>query len=448
MARAAGRSPRWSCGPRSVFEGGDVTTSSTNRRSPTTGSATCSPGRHGRGRRPERRRLATNVYADCLSAASDDLGCASDAVPANVNTSPIYSDDLCPTWVSLPVEITVTNGKTGDGQIYRAPRRPRRRLRQRLGDPPRGDRRRRGVADDRATYDEWGSYDRIVYPLRPTTAVRRAVPSRDPTGTPDRPGHRVRPTTPDRRRTRRQRRGRVTRATTRRSRRRLRRGRRLDPRTGQPDVLSRVAATTTRRRLATPRALTSSPRSTRSTAGWRRAPTPTTTRSPTPTTRWRASRRSAAHGRRTPQPLVSFEYSPTAAGYAYASARHLDVFHPGDTIDTDTFADGIGRTTQTQRDARCSRRRRGPGRSACVSGATKFDALGRAGRAVPTRRAETQALGATFETAAAAGTARQTVFDLRDRPNTITAAGQPGDADRLRVRARSSPAVRRTSRRR
>ena len=54
-------------------------------------------------------------------------------------------------------------------------------------------------------------------------------------------------------------------------------------------------------------------------------------------------------------PLVSFTYNPTAAGYAYAKASHLDIFHPGDTIDTYTFADGIGRTTQTNATPACSR---------------------------------------------------------------------------------------------
>ncbi len=75
---------------------------------------------------------------------------------------------------------------------------------------------------------------------------------------------------------------------------------------------------------------------------------------------------------------VSFEYYPTAPAYAYAVARHYDAFHPDDTIDTVRFIDGIGRETQTKRDATVFR---GAAQAAqnvmVVSGAVEFDALGR-----------------------------------------------------------------------
>ncbi|MEJ2209522.1 MAG: SpvB/TcaC N-terminal domain-containing protein, partial [Anaerolineae bacterium] len=48
---------------------------------------------------------------------------------------------------------------------------------------------------------------------------------------------------------------------------------------------------------------------------------------------------------------VAFEYFPTAPAYAYGLAHLYDVFHPGDTIDTAAFLDGIGRETQTKQDA-------------------------------------------------------------------------------------------------
>jgi RHS repeat-associated protein len=76
---------------------------------------------------------------------------------------------------------------------------------------------------------------------------------------------------------------------------------------------------------------------------------------------------------------VTFEYFPTALAYAYGLAHHYDSFHPGDTIDTVAFLDGIGRETQTKQDATLFR---GVDQAAedvmVVGGAVEFDALGRA----------------------------------------------------------------------
>lgn len=78
---------------------------------------------------------------------------------------------------------------------------------------------------------------------------------------------------------------------------------------------------------------------------------------------------------------IDYEYHPDAAGYAYAIARHFDAFHPDDPIETATFTDGIGRQTETKKDATIYQ---GPGTAALdrmvVSGATEYDALGRAVR--------------------------------------------------------------------
>ena len=113
--------------------------------------------------------LVTTDYADCLSAASSDLGCMDAVDPPNVNTSPIFSDNLCPTWVSLPVEVTVTNGLTGAARkVYRhrdgrgdvcdnASMTHHEETRNAAGD----------IGATELTYDEWGSYDRIVYPAGP-----------------------------------------------------------------------------------------------------------------------------------------------------------------------------------------------------------------------------------------------------------------------------------------
>ena len=56
--------------------------------------------------------VADYTYSRC--ANSSTIGCASD-LPHD-NPSPIWDAGLCPTWVSLPVAITVTNGKTGADQ--------------------------------------------------------------------------------------------------------------------------------------------------------------------------------------------------------------------------------------------------------------------------------------------------------------------------------------------
>ena len=63
--------------------------------------------------------VADYIYSRCDIAST--VGCASDLPHAN--PSPIWDANLCPTWVSLPVGITVTNGKSGG--INSAPLRPR-----------------------------------------------------------------------------------------------------------------------------------------------------------------------------------------------------------------------------------------------------------------------------------------------------------------------------------
>lgn len=82
--------------------------------------------------------------------------------------------------------------------------------------------------------------------------------------------------------------------------------------------------------------------------------------------------------RATEKPTAHLEYSAPGADYAWATASNFDAFHPGNTIDTVTFADGLGRQTQTKQDATVFR---GANAAAAdvriVSGAIEFDALGR-----------------------------------------------------------------------
>jgi len=107
---------------------------------------------------------ADDVVADYVYSregnGSSGIGSAGDQ-PHN-RPSPIWNEHLCPTWVSLPVEITVSNGA---GQIYR--HRDGRgnicdnasvtHLEEDIGNGQ--------VAETELTYDAWGSYDRIVYPV-------------------------------------------------------------------------------------------------------------------------------------------------------------------------------------------------------------------------------------------------------------------------------------------
>ena len=129
-----------------------------------------------------------------------------------------------------------------------------------------------------------------------------------------------------------------------------------------------------------------------------------------------------------PQPLVTYQYflSSPATPTAHAVAHHFDVFHPGDTIDTAAFVDGIGRVVQTQNDASLFR---GAGQAAetgvIVSGATIFDALGRPiTQYNPTK--STKPFG-VYEDSAPFDLVNDphtdTVYDLWDLPNVITAPG-------------------------
>src|SRR5262249_51494391 len=126
--------------------------------------------------------------------------------------------------------------------------------------------------------------------------------------------------------------------------------------------------------------------------------------------------------RSTNQPTVRFEYHINAAGYAYAIAHNFDVRHPGDTIDTATFVDGIGRQTQTKQDGTVFR---GTGSGAenvmLVSPAIDYDSLG---RTVRMRYPVTEPLGAigTYNTNNT-GLATTIEWDLLDRQTRTIAPG-------------------------
>ena len=378
--------------------------------------------------------LVTTDYSDCLSAASADLGCISGTIPKNVYTSPIYSDKLCPTWVSLPVEVTVTNGKDGAAEkIYR----------QRDG---RGDicdnasmthheETRNATGDIGATelsYDEWGSYDRIVYPAGPDD-MRYAVHYEW-----DDDGHaKIAQVTeydlydlPD---------NSCDLETY------IANAEDTDPTNDVPtagDVCDAVDVFMTDDPLSLDDLTRFTPASSYppfDLGDTAKGTTSSATFDPLNgrvASRTDANKNTVRYGYDSlariktissprPQdtaPLVSFTYQPSAAGYAYATASHLDIKRPGDPIDTFTFADGIGRTTQTKRDARLFQAAgTAPAVGRSVSGAVEYDALGR----VTTEHLPTQEVGTTAATfkAAKGPVTSATAFDLRDRATKVTKAG-------------------------
>ena len=328
---------------------------------------------------PDDDVVANYEYSLCDNGSSD-MGCVETTPP---NVSPLWSDSLCPTWVSLPVAFTVTNGKSGpagyvyrhrDGRTAMCDNASVTRLEETIGN---GD-----VAVTELNYDEWGSYDRVVYPSGDDgrhyavqyeydddrhsdiatvrefdlddSAVREFIDFDAVVNS----AHK----------------GLVSSAT-------------FDPLTG------RVATRTDANNNVTSYTYDSLGRI-----------------------------RSISSPRPGDPDLVTYEYAPKAAEYAYAVARHYDAFNRGNTIDTLTFVDGIGRVTQTKRDASLfisAGQTAETGR--IVSGATDFDALGRGIKQFnPTRDTKAQT---AYETLVPAGPFTTTVFDLFDRPIQITEPG-------------------------
>jgi len=134
----------------------------------------------------------------------------------------------------------------------------------------------------------------------------------------------------------------------------------------------------------------------------------------------------------TGHPTVSFEYHADNPNYAYAVAHNFDVRHPGNTIDTATFIDGIGRPTQTKQDATLFTGLGSPPGGTpppamdamVVSAAMDFDALG---RAVTVRYPVSEPLGSigTYNTDKS-GLASTITYDAQDRPTQVQVPSDPG----------------------
>ena len=118
---------------------------------------------------------------------------------------------------------------------------------------------------------------------------------------------------------------------------------------------------------------------------------------------------------------ITYDYSPSNSAYAFAMAHHSDEFNEDDTIDTVTFVDGIGRVTQQKQETAIFQ---GVNQATLngfyVSGALKFDALGRV----------TEEAQPTFESMVTPGTIKprdpatpftQYTYDRLDRVRSETA---------------------------
>ena len=108
-------------------------------------------------------------YTNCANAVSDEdlrLQCGPDLPQNKPELQPAFwNDQLCPTWTSLPAIITVTDAagtvlRHRDGKQALCDNSSVTLLRELIsGTPEDGE-----FAETELAYDEWGSYDRIVYP--------------------------------------------------------------------------------------------------------------------------------------------------------------------------------------------------------------------------------------------------------------------------------------------
>lgn len=325
--------------------------------------------------------LTINTYSTCDISSS--VGCLT--TPAA--SSPLWDEDVCATWVSLPAVVTETNNRTGADEIVYRHRDGRAdlcdnasvtHLEEQVDSS--GD-----VAVTDLAYDAWGSYDRIVYPEGVDGVRYGVLYTRDASRHSD-----------------------IAEVTE------------FDfGDQGAVDAFINDGDASGALRTGLTSTATFDPLSGRV-----------------------ASRTDAndntshyaydAFGRiisislpGSTQDLVTFDYAPSASGYGYAIAHHTDQFNPGDTIDTITFADGLGRTTQTKRDATLHVATGEPGVAArVVTGVVEYDALGR----VVTEHyphADQAASPTAYDTTAPdPAAATTTVLDLWDAPNVVT---EPGD---------------------
>lgn len=324
---------------------------------------------------------ATEFYNGGTTPSGDYIGCNN----GTTHPSPLWDANLCYTWVRLPVHIVITNGKTGAAMVT---------YRERDGAPAVCNNNSvthveesiggGAVSLTELRYDDWGSYNRIVYPDS-ETGRRYAV---EYTYDPDSHGN-----------------------------------------IAQVQEYELVAASAAEFlgdgfSLTTPLVGMVSSATFDPISG--RVSKRLDANNNATSYRYDPIGRIAAIG--TPRPaaaanvdLVTYEYHPSAT-YGYAVARHNDVFNAGNSIDTAVFVDGKGRVTQTKRDASLFVAAGSLSvEGIVVSGGLKYDALGHP-VAEYTPRTGTTTM-ATFDLAAYTGPVTTSTFDLWDLPGDVVEPG-------------------------
>jgi RHS repeat-associated protein len=345
---------------------------------------------------PDDNAVATYTYSTCQQSSSAGLtqvfGCGQgNVINPPAHPSPLYSPDECPTYVSLPVTFIVTNGKTGADKVT---------YRDRDGSPAICDNASVTQLDEYASdgvksttqlaYDQWGSYNRIVYPVG-ENGKRYAVEYTYDLNV----GH-----------------ANVA---------AVHEYQFSPPANGNDDVASFLAEDYTQLPLPDNPTLFASSVGLSSTATFdplsgRVATTTDPNNLVTRYTYDALNRISSVSSPRDPAdpPLVTYSYDLSSPGNAKAIAHNYDFFHPLDTIDTIAFVDGNGRVTQNKRDARVFvAANQSPVIGAVVSGHVDYDALGRAVKEYnPTIGAGSFA---AFDATAPSGPVTTTSYDALDR---------------------------------
>jgi RHS repeat-associated protein len=333
---------------------------------------------------------ATMQYSSCDAASNPanytrvHPSCPAPRLPGGV--PPYWSSTRCPTWTSLPEALTVTNAA---GQV----------VRQRNGAPALCDNSSVTVQHDwfgpgandfvesLLSYDEWGNYNHIAYPC--ATAPAQTTCSNAQRSTVDYVyddnSHAVVARVTDSH-------GLTATAT-------------FDGRTG--NVASRTDANNQ-------------------------------TTSYTYDAFGRLASITGPYEQGSGHPTVSFEYHADNPSYAYAVAHNFDSVHPNRPIDTASFVDGIGRPTQTKRNATLYTGVTSAAANVMVvSGAMDFDSLG---RVVTLRYPVSEALGniGKFNTDKS-GSPSTISYDAMDRTTRVQAPGNLVTSTKYEFAGYSSP---------
>ncbi|GEM_PF-1329699 len=343
----------------------------------------------------------TTVYSDCEVSSGMDPQCPPEFGTAGApeHPSPYWSDTRCPTWVSMPAIVTITNSATGE--VYRhsdgSPALCDNAGVTHLEELVDGD--TTAVTD--LAYDEWGSYNRIVYP-EGEDGVRYAV---EYTYDADRHSDIAQVTEYDLDET----------AAT------------LD--TGCTDAVTSVEAFLDYEDCTVPVPVRTGLTSTATFDGDSgRIASRTDANGNTTSYEYDNLARIWKISNELQDDVVEFVYNPTADAYGYAIAKHHDRFN-ADPIETISFVDGLGRVTEEKRDARVVDATGVAVDGRIVTGATNFDDLG---RPIEQYRPvfDTVAQTAYEYTTSAPDTVTTTEYTLTDLETKVT---EPGDRETTTV---------------